>query len=47
MVRLLPKPGLLTGLVVAASVVNGILFGAAAMSAALVVRQAARRIASR
>ncbi len=40
MIRLLPRPGLLTGLVVATSVVSGVMFGAAAVSAALVLRAA-------
>ena len=47
MIRILPKPGLLSSLVVAVSVASGIAFGAVAMSAALVVRSAARRIAAR
>ena len=47
MIRLLPRPGLLTGLVVATSVVSGVLFGAAAVSAALVLRAATRRAGDR
>ena len=47
MIRVLPKPGLLTGLVVAASVVGGVAFGAAAVSAALALRLAVRGMARR
>ena len=38
-VRLLPRPGLLTGLVVSASVVAGLVFGAAVVTAGLAVRR--------
>ena len=44
MFRLLPRPGLLSGVVVAMSVAGGVAFGAATVSAALMVRMAARRI---
>ena len=40
MINILPRPGLLTGVVVAASMAGGIAFGAAAVSAALVLRSA-------
>jgi hypothetical protein len=40
MIRLLPRPGLLTGLVVAASVAGGVAFGAGAATAALALRAA-------
>lgn len=44
MIRLLPRPGLLTGVVVAASLTSGILFGAATVSAALALRIAVGRM---
>ena len=46
MIRLIPRPGLLTGLVVAMSVVSGVAFGATTVSAALALRLATRRMAS-
>ena len=45
MIRLLPRPGLLTGLVVSASVMSGVAFGAAAVSSALALRALMRRMA--
>ncbi len=47
MFRLLSRPGLLTGLVVSASVVSGVAFGAAVVSSALAVRFALRTIRGR
>ncbi len=47
MIRILPRPGLFTGVVVAASVVSGVAFGAAAVSAALVLRSAMRGLVRR
>lgn len=44
MVRLLSRPGVLTSLVVAMSVVSGVAFGAAAMSAGLALHLARRRM---
>lgn len=42
MIRLLPCPGLLTGVVVATSLASGVAFGAAAVSAALALRMIVR-----
>jgi len=42
MIRLLPRPGLLTSVVVVASITSGVAFGATAMAAALAVRKVAR-----
>lgn len=39
---LLPRPGLLSGVVVVVSVLNGLAFGAAATAAALAARKIAR-----
>ena len=47
MIKLLPRPGLLTGLVVATSVVSGVMFGAAAVSAALALRAVVRGMGDR
>lgn len=44
MLRLLPRPGLLTGIVVSASVAGGLLFGVAAVSSALAVRAVVRKV---
>ncbi len=43
MLRLFPRPGLLTGVVVAAAVASGMMFGVVAASTALALREAARR----
>lgn len=42
MIRLFSPPGIITGLVVMASVAGGVAFGAGAVAAALVLRAAAR-----
>ena len=47
MIRLIPKPGLLTGIVVSASVVGGLLFGVAAVSSALAARMVVNAVAKR
>ena len=44
MIRLLPRPALLTNVVVGLSLVGGLAFGAAVMSAVLLGRTAMRRI---
>lgn len=41
MIRLLPRPALLTSFVVAVSVAGGVAFGAATVAAALALRAAA------
>ena len=43
MIRLLPRPGLLTGVVVVMSITSGIAVGATAMAAALAARMVTRR----
>ncbi len=47
MIRLLPRPALLTGVVVVASITSGVVFGAAAMTAALAARMVVRRLSDR
>ena len=47
MIRLIPRPGLMSGIVVAVSVASGVAFGVTAVSAALMLRMAARRIGGR
>lgn len=42
--RILPRPGLLTGVVVAASVVGGVMFGAAAVSSGLLLRAVVKKV---
>ncbi len=47
MFRLLPRPGLLSSVVVVVSVASGVAFGVVTVSAALAARMVVRRMAGR